>query len=428
MLYIYNFILLLLLPLIALFYLPLFLMKDKHRKNFFLRLQIPSVHEDRDGREVGNIWIHAVSVGEVLASIPLIKGLKRVSPGARIFLSTITVTGHSVAQSKASDLVDGIFYLPFDLYPVISKTVTNVSPNMLVIMETEIWPNLIAAAKAAGAFVAIVNGRISDRSFPKYRRFRFFFKWVLEMVDLFLMQSSLSRERIIGIGASPDRVHVMKNLKYDMENVETERLKNLRDAIRFAAKGRKIIVCGSTHEGEERLIIESLSEEIGRVLLVIAPRHPERFDKAAEIVSESGIRFVRRSEIDKDLTSGDADVDLVILDTLGELSGIYDIADIVIVGGSFVEIGGHNVLEPASHGIPVITGIYYNNFKDIVEEMDAEDAIIIAGGPGSLRENVMALLKDENMAESIGSRGRNLVENYRGLGVRVASELIGRIK
>ncbi|NIO17345.1 MAG: 3-deoxy-D-manno-octulosonic acid transferase [Deltaproteobacteria bacterium] len=428
MLSIYNFIVLLLLPLIALFYLPLFLMKDKHRKNFFLRLRIPRVHGERDGREVENIWVHAVSVGEVLASIPLVKGLKRVSPGAKIFLSTITVTGHSVAQSKASSLVDGVFYLPFDLYPVISKTVTNVSPNLLIIMETEIWPNLIAAAKDAGAFVAIVNGRISDRSFPKYRRFRFFFKRVLEMVDLFLMQSSLSRERIIGIGASPDRVHVMKNLKYDIENIETEHVRNLRDAIRYVAQGRKIIVCGSTHEGEERLIIESLSEEIGRVLLVIAPRHPERFDKVAEIVSESGIRFVRRSEMDKGSTSGDADIDLVILDTLGELSGIYDIADIVIVGGSFVEIGGHNVLEPASHGIPVITGIYYSNFKDIVEEMDAESAIIIAGGPGALREKVLALLKDENMAGSIGSRGRNLVENYRGLGIRVASELVGRIK
>lgn len=415
-------------PILVFLYLPLFLSKEKHRKNFFLRLKGPEITDSLDLREGIKVWIHAVSVGEVLAAIPLIRGIKKVSPEAKIFLSVITVTGHSVAQAKAKDLVTSIFYLPFDIYPIISKAVSKISPHLLVIMETEIWPNFIESAKAEGTLVAIVNGRISDKSFPKYMRFKFFFGQVLKRVDLFLMQSSLDRERIIEIGASPDRVNVMKNLKYDIENVGTEHLKKLRESITKEAKGRKIIIAGSTHDGEEQIIIESLSGEIGRVFIILAPRHPERFDKVAEIVSANGVRFMRRSEIDGDAKRYGREIDLFILDSLGELSGIYDIADIVIVGGSFVEIGGHNVLEPASYGIPVITGIYYSNIKEIVEDMSKESAIIVAEGASDLGERIKALLADRSMAENIGEAARNLVSSYRGLGVSVASELMRRIE
>ncbi|MDH3259053.1 MAG: 3-deoxy-D-manno-octulosonic acid transferase, partial [Deltaproteobacteria bacterium] len=192
------------------------------------------------------IWIHAVSVGEVLAAISLIKGIKKVSPEAKIYLSTITVTGQAVAQAKAKDLVASIFYLPFDIFPLISKAVSDISPDLLVIMETEIWPNLIVSAKKRGVFVAIANGRISDKSFPWYRPFRFFFKRILERVDLFLMQSNLDRDRILALGAPPDRVKVTKNLKYDIDKVDTEHLLKLKETIRREAAGRKIIVAGST--------------------------------------------------------------------------------------------------------------------------------------------------------------------------------------
>lgn len=428
MLFIYNLILLLLAPFFVLLYLPLFLSKDKHRKNFFLRLTGPEITRDLDRKDKISIWIHAVSVGEVLAAMPLVKGIKEVSPEAKIFLSTITVTGHSVARAKLENLVESLFYLPFDIYPIISKTVSKISPDLLIIMETEIWPNFIEAAKAEGAYVAIVNGRISDKSFPKYLRFKFFFRSVLRRVDTFLMQSALDRERIIAIGANPSRASVVKNLKYDVEIEDTDHLRKLREAIKIEARDKKIIVAGSTHEGEEQIIIESLSDEKGRALIILAPRHPERFGRVEELVSASEFRFMRRSDIGKDEKRENGEIDLLILDSLGELSGVYDIADIVIVGGSFVEVGGHNVLEPASYGIPVITGTYYSNFKEIVEHMSAQDAIIIAEGCGDLKGKVKTLLDDGYMAENVGWRARRIVENYRGLGVRIASDLMSRIE
>ncbi len=424
MVLLYNLILLFFSPLLVLLYLPVFLLKKKHRENFFLRMKGPRESGGLVGRGELKIWIHAVSVGEVLAAISLIKGIKKVSPEAKIYFSTITVTGQSVAQAKARDLVVSIFYLPFDIFPLISKVVSDISPHLLVIMETEIWPNLIVSAKKRGVCVAIANGRISDKSFPRYRPFRFFFKNILERVDLFLMQSNLDRDRILALGAPPDRVKVTKNLKYDIDKVDTEHLLKLKETIRREAAGRKIIVAGSTHEGEEMIIINALSDYAGTVYIVLAPRHPERFDKVAETMGNSNMRYVLRSTLNGLAEADPGGTDICILDSMGELSGLYAIADIVIMGGSFVAVGGHNVLEPALYGIPVITGSYYFNFKDIIEELHSVGGVLIVSGARELGDEVRRLLQNPGFARNIGERACDLVANYRGLGEKVASELL----
>lgn len=427
MIFAYNLTLLLLSPFLIFLYLPLFLLKEKHRKNFFQRLKSPVTADSLAGGRRFRVWIHAVSVGEVLAAYPLVKGIKKIVPDAEIFFSTITVTGRSVAEEKVKSLVSTLFYLPFDIFPLITNAVSKISPDILIVMETEIWPNLIASAKRRGAFVAIANGRISDKSFPRYRLMKFFFKNILNKVDLFLMQSGIDGERILQLGAAPERVKVTKNLKYDVENVATEHLIKLRERIREEASGRKIIVAGSTHEGEEQLIIDALSENMGKIYVILAPRHPERFTRVARITGASGIRYVLRSRLEEYDKVGSELSDLFILDSLGELSGIYSIADIVIMGGSFVAVGGHNVLEPASYGIPVVTGTYYSNFKEIVEEMEKDGAIVIAESGVNLKEAVEELLVDENHARALGERAYNLVANYRGLGLKIASEIVGSV-
>ncbi len=423
MYYIYNTLLLLVLPFFILIYLPFFLAKKKHRINFSKRLKKNPLKGSLPKHEGPKVWVHAVSVGEVLSSIPFVKGVKEALPEAVLCFSTITVTGFAVAEEKIMPLVDHLFYLPFDLPWLTGSIAKELSPQVLAIMETELWPNLIWSVKREGGNVVIVNGRISDSSLPLYRSVRFFFRSLLGCIDLFLMQSKRDMERIISLGAPSERVEVMKNLKYDAPPTRNEELAELVNSIRGLAEKRMVIIGASTHEGEEELLLRSLSPLKERVFPVIAPRHPERCKGVEELAGTLNWSSVKRSVIGEKVFA-EKNADMILLDTLGELNSLFGMADLVVMGGSFVDVGGHNVFEVAAHKKPIIIGRYYSNFKDIVELLKEEDAIRIARDRRELEESVEEFVKDGSLRSEMGKRAYEVVSRYRGVGEDVARKIL----
>ncbi len=325
----------------------------------------------------GGIWIHAVSVGEVLAARPLVAALRERFPGRSVFVSTTTVTGNAVAQKSLRD-VEALFYAPFDFTGPVQRVLDRLQPALLVLVETEIWPNLIHEARRRGTRIALVNGRISPRSFPRYRLVRSLLRRVLAEVDLFLMQGDAHAARIRDLGAPADRVHVTGNLKFDaLEAPRTaEALSRLVEA-----GDRPLLVAGSTVSGEEALVLEAyraIRERVPDAGLIVAPRHPERFAEVPALVEAAGFRCVRRTTL---APGGFADGSVLVLDTLGELAQVYPLATVVFVGGSLVPAGGHNVLEAAVAGKAVVVGPHMENFQEIADQFRAEGALVqVASG------------------------------------------------
>jgi 3-deoxy-D-manno-octulosonic-acid transferase len=371
-----------------------------------------------------SIWVHAVSVGEVLAARPLVRVMKERAPLLRVFVSTTTLTGQDIAGKGARD-ADGVFFAPFDFPGSVRRALDSLNPSLLVLVETEIWPNLIHEAKRRGTRVAIVNGRLSERSHSGYRRIRPFLRRVLEEIDLFLMQSEAHAGRIRDLGAPTDRVHVTGNLKFDaLETPRTpdELARLLTPATRA---GRPLVVAGSTVEGEEELVLAAFREACARVPeagLVLAPRHPERFTAAAALVTAAGFPVVRRTALAPGAL-GNGQV--VLLDTIGELAQVYPLASVVFVGGSLVPRGGHNVLEAAVAGKPVIVGPHMHNFQEIADEFRAEEAIVEAADAAALGRELVSLLTDEPRRRRLGERARGLLERNRGALARTGDALAG---
>src|SRR5947209_2056347 len=295
----------------------------------------------------GGIWIHAVSVGEVLAIGNLVRELQQAYPRYSVFVSTTTQTGQEQARTKIGQ--DKSFFLPIDMGFAIRPYLDALGPRLLVLAETEFWPNLLHLMKKRGAAVAVVNARISDRSFPRYRRFRWFFRRVLENIDLFLAQTEEDARRLAAIGAHAERIRVSGNLKFDIRLAANSTLVNdLRQAL---PKDSPVIVCGSTTEGEEEILLKSFKDvlrQLPSAVMVIAPRHPERFDRVANLISTMELGLVRRSSF---AASCPFSGGLFLLDNVGELASVYALADVAFVGGSLVPVGGHNILEPAQYEI-----------------------------------------------------------------------------
>jgi 3-deoxy-D-manno-octulosonic-acid transferase len=358
-----------------------------------------------------SVWIHAVSVGEVLAARPLVLALKDRLPGFRVFLSTTTPTGNAIAATSVRG--DGLFYAPFDWPRPVRAALGALGPALLVLVEREIWPNLIHEARRRGTRVAIVNGRLSERSFSRYRLVGAFVRRVLGEVDLFLMQALPHAERIRALGAPEARVQVTGNLKFDaLTPVPSEAL--LSRFGRQARRSRPLLVAGSTMAGEEELVLAAfrrVRERVADAALLVAPRHPERFDSVPPLVVASGLRCVRRSALEP---GGWGDEEVVLLDTLGELAMVYALADVVFVGGSLVPSGGHNVLEPASAGRPVIVGPHMANFREIADQFKAAGALVEVADAEQLGDAVSALLLDASRGRELGERGLRLVEDNRG--------------
>ncbi len=379
------------------------------------RLGYLPVSFNMDGDE--SIWIHAVSVGEVLTARPLISELKRRYPNLRMFLSTTTMAGQQLARRSVRD-VDAVFYFPFDFQFVIRRTLDLVRPKLFIMMETEIWPNLLRECRARGVKTAVVNGRLSARSYPRYRLIRPMMRRVLDHVDRFLVQSEESARRFIDLGADPARVVVTGSMKFDSLEVSSTALQaRARDRVlryfRIPAS-RPVIVAGSTMKGEEGAVLKAfrrVRSVTPNTLLVIAPRNPERFAEAEQLARQEGWKVARRSELAID---AEPRVDVVVLDTIGELATIYQIATVVFVGGSLVATGGHNVLEPAVFGKPIVFGPHMQNFAEIAEAFVVNGAGLQLAGEEELEEAFLSLMSDPVRRARLGAAARALVEANRG--------------
>jgi 3-deoxy-D-manno-octulosonic-acid transferase len=369
-----------------------------------------------DGEE--SIWIHAVSVGETMTVRALIADLRRRYPNLRIFLSTTTMAGQQVARRNVHD-VDAVFYLPLDLPFIVRRTLRLVKPRLFVMMETEIWPNLLRQCKRMGVATVMVNGRISSRSYPRYKLAGPFFRRVFGDVDRFCMQTDESARRVLDIGADPARVVVTGSLKFDsleMPGATALGGRGHNRVLRYfrMTSGRSVIVAGSTMREEEQLVLQAfrrIKASTANPLLVLAPRHPERFAEVAQLARDQAFVTAKRSDLPID---AEPRADVVVLDTIGELAQVYQIATAVFVGGSLVDTGGHNILEPAVFGKPIVFGPHMHNFKEIAEAFIAQDAAVQVAGVRGLEEALLALLTDPVQRARLGAAARALVESNRG--------------
>jgi 3-deoxy-D-manno-octulosonic-acid transferase len=362
-----------------------------------------------------SIWVHAVSVGEVLATRALIPALRDRYPDHPIWLSTTTQTGRAVATTLGG--IDGLFYFPLDLSPVVTRVLDRVRPDLFVMVDTELWPNLLRHCQRRGVKTVLVNGRISDRSYPRYRLVRTFFKHVLDDVDRCCAQSDESGRRLTDLGAPPDRVSVTGNLKFDTLPVPDSRAAWLPHGVLRAfriVEGRTVVVAASTHAGEETPVFEAFTRIRDRdqaALLIIAPRHPERCDEVMALAVGRGLETVRRSDLPVDSEPRAA---VVVLDTVGELATLFQIATVVFLGGSLVSAGGHNVLEPAAWGKPVVFGPHMENFAEIAELFLSNRAALQIPSAGALEPTLSSLLGDSVQRAALGAAARALVEANRG--------------
>ena len=372
------------------------------------------------------IWVHAVSVGEVLAVAGLVEELQRRLPQYRIFISTTTDTGQALARKRFGEA--SVFYFPMDFAFAIRPYLKALRPKLVVIAETEFWPNFLRLAHGRGARVAVVNARISDRSWPSYRRFRGLLRKVLTNVDLFLAQTEEDAARLRDIGASAERVRVAGNLKFDIPPPAASGIvESVRTAIAETGAG-PVLVCGSTVDGEEPLLLkafENLLVRHPRAVMILAPRHPERFGAVAALLEQMSIRFWRRSVWNGQELSGA----VLLLDTIGELAVLYAVADVAFVGGSMVPRGGHNIIEPAQYGVATVVGNHTENFRDIVSLFQSRDAVRVVG-PAELPLVLMELLENDAERMALGRRAVETMRSQLGATKRTADalqELLARL-
>jgi len=386
---------------------------NKYVGSIAQRLGYLPVSFNLDGDE--SIWVHAVSVGEVLSARPLISELRASYPKLRLFLSTTTLTGQQLARRSVPD-VDAVFYFPFDWTITARRTLNVVRPRLFVMTETEIWPNLLRECKQRSIRTLMVNGRISYRSFPRYRLIRPFMKRVLADIDRFCVQGEETSRRLIELGADPARIVVTGSLKFDSLESSPTPGRGRERVLRFfrVPLARPVIIAGSTLKGEEEPVIRAFNRVRAsgvNALLVIAARHPERFDEVERLCRHEGLTVVRRTELPID---AEPRADAVVLDTIGELAQLYQIATVVFVGGSLVPAGGHNILEPALYGKPVVFGPHMQNFGEIAETFLTNGAAIQVRTAGEFEETMLSLIGDPVRRARVGAAARALVESNRG--------------
>jgi 3-deoxy-D-manno-octulosonic-acid transferase len=371
------------------------------------------------------IWVHAVSVGEVMAALPMLKSLKKRYPSRGIILSTITDTGQKVAREGApEDTI--IVYLPFDIASILNTVLKRIKPEILIVIETELWPNLFRVFKENGIPVILFNGRISEGSFKGYRKVSFFMKRILSYVDFFGMQGEEYAERIRSLGANKSRVKTLGNFKFDTKPPSqipewTKKIKG------------PVIIAGSTYEREEEFLTSvylELKKDFPDLNLIIAPRHPERFKGVEDMLSAKGISFIKRSAFSTRHSELSEATDwqtikgmIILLDTIGELSAVYGIADIAIIGKSFKGYGGQNPLEPAYWEKPILCGPHMENFPVIKDFYNAGAALEV--NEEGLYAKLKELLRSPEKAKEIGSKAQELYRRNAGA-VERAMEIIAR--
>ncbi len=366
------------------------------------------------------IWIHAVSVGEVLAIARVIDELKSQLQGWRVVVSTTTDTGQKLARERFGE--NNVFYFPVDLPFAVRAYLQALGPKLLVLAESEFWPNLLHGARLSDAAVAVVNARVSDRSLPRYLRFQKLLRPVMQNVQLFLAQSEEDARRLVRMGAPAERVQVSGNLKFEVKPPVRPPIAAAFAAIKSNDNG-PLLVAGSTLGGEEAMLLETFRQVLSRhpkAVLVMAPRHPERFDVVASQLELSGLRYQRRSQWKegRPIAGG-----VFLLDSIGELASLYEFADVAFVGGSLAPRGGHNVLEAAQFGAPILVGPYTENFRDIVDVFREADALRVVT-PQSLTATVLQLLEDHDERAALGRRAFQVMRSQRGATGRTVSALL----
>ena len=426
MYFIYNLLLFSISLLLVPFLLFAILSAQKYRSGFLQKLGFisSSILLKLSGERP--VWIHAVSVGEVMATIPLVQEIKRTYPDQKIVLSTVTVTGNFTATLNAKE-ADAVIYFPFDYPFIVKRAIKKINPKLFITLETELWPNFLRRLKRNGISSVVISGRISNRSYRKYRGARFFFSKVLANIDAFYMQTDLDAQRVIDIGAPRDRVITVGNLKFDqcVPTLTAEEKAQLYRAFHLDA-GQRIFIAGSTHRGEEETVLEifkTLKKRYADLILILAPRHPERFNEADNLISRHKLKSIKRTQLEQQ--KGPQHHDVILLDTIGELSKLYSIGTIIFVGGSLVPIGGHNVLEPVAYKKAVIFGPHMDNFLEIARVLKDTGGGLQVATKEEFLSQAQKLLHDDTLRDALGEKAFESIAHNQGT-IEKAMEVIGK--
>jgi 3-deoxy-D-manno-octulosonic-acid transferase len=374
--------------------------------------RIPTTPENAADSE-RPLWLHCASVGEVQAARPLIEALRQSYPRRPLIITTMTATGAERALALAGDADGGIshYFVPLDFPRAARRFVARLRPALAIFFETELWPNLLAACERRGVPVAVVNGRLSPRAFVGYRRVRMLMADALSHVDWLGAKSEEDAERFRWLGMAASKTQVTGSLKFDID--KSDEALEVSKHLLFSLAGRPVWVAGSTHPGENEQLLgahRQLRETLPDALLILVPRHPQRFEAAAALCRAEGFTLARRSQDE----IPDADTAVYLGDTMGELQALYAAGQLAFVGGSLVPVGGHNLLEPAAFGVPVISGPYLANFSDVAEVMRDADALVEVADEAALAEALVRLLNDAAARRRLGDAGRRVVEANRG--------------
>jgi len=420
--HLYNILLTFLLILVSPYFLLRSLLQKRFRRALPQRLgffQSPSFQRP--------IWVHAASVGEVFCSVPLLKKIKEEFPHSKIVLTTITSTGNEAAKTRVPE-ADRVFFLPIDHPLIIRRAIEKIQPSILLIAETELWPNLLRSCGKKGIPVILFNGRISQRSFRRYFRFKFFFKECLKYISLFLMQTDEDRKRICEIGGESQKTRTVGNLKFDQTFPPFTREALTRIAKMLGLHGtEKILIAGSTHSGEEEILVslyKELKEMTPPLVLILAPRHLERLEEVEGILKKESISWVRKTALSPGAGQSDQKhPEVILLDTMGELMGIYSLGTLVFVGGSLVPIGGHNPLEPLFFKKCVLFGPHMFNFLEISTRLIEDGGAIQVSGKEDLFSQLKRLLFDEVAQKEVGEKGHQFLQKHQGATERMFEEI-----
>ena len=376
----------------------------------------------------GAIWVHAVSVGETLAVVRLVRDLQALFPDRKIFMSSVTPAGRAAGESRLP-WVSGRFYLPMDWRGAVDAALRRIKPSLLVIVETELWPNLLRASHEFGAGIILINARLSRRSFRRYRLLRPLMRRVLEQVDMVCAQTEADAERFRHLGAAPERVALAGNLKFDSEPPRLAAFPRLLERAAANTGRGPVLIAASTMQGEEPMVIEAwrkVRAQYPKALLILAPRHPVRFDEVAQILAGSGYTYTRRTHLasqEPEISSQVAAPEVLLLDSIGELASILDLADVVLMGGSLVPRGGHNILEAAYWAKPVVFGPHMENFQDIARLFLEAKACVQVRDEKELVESVLNLFGDRAASRQLGERGKLILETQTGATARVLEQI-----
>jgi len=400
--------------------------RGRYRAGLGQRLgRVPAaLRQATPGRKV--VWVHAVSVGEVLAATRLVLELETaLGEGWSIVVSTTTATGQALARERFG--AERVFFYPLDFAWAVRAYLRALEPKLLVLMESELWPRMLVECRSAEVPTAVANARVSDRSYARALKVRAVWGKALRMVGLFLAQSEEDARRLGTLGARPEAVRTIGNLKYDVRAVGVNAMKERVGSLLGEAR---LVVAGSLLEGEERAILKAwpaMQADGPEAVLLLAPRHPQRFNDVVEMIRSMDCAVLRCSALDGAM-GRISDGTVLVLDTLGDLAAVYGLAAVAFVGGSLVAKGGHNPLEPAQFGVPVVMGPSYENFRDIVAKMQAADGIRIVRDKVGLEAALVDLLNDRPAAQAMGERGRKVFEQQQGATARAVEALVGLVR